>query len=110
MAGNNPKRKIKLALPKNPSAVYSNMVMITHNANEFIFDFVQVMPNDTHARVQQRVAMTPTHAKMFLRALQTNIDRYEDKHSEIDIPQKPQSLADQLFQGISEPPGDSDGD
>jgi hypothetical protein len=111
MASNNPKRKIKLALPKNPSAVYSNTVMITHNQNEFIFDFIQVLPNDTHARVQQRVAMTPTHAKMFLNALQNNIERYENKHGEIDLPQKPQSLAEQLFQGINEPPqGDDDGE
>lgn len=96
------KRKIKLALPKDPSAAYANMVMVTHNANEVIFDFIQVLPNDSHARVQKRIAMTPTHAKMFLKALDSNIQRYEDKHGDIDVPAQPDSLADQLFKGIAD--------
>lgn len=100
------KRKIRLELPKDPSATYSNTVMISHTANEVIFDFIQIMPNDNRARVQKRIMMTPTHAKMFLNALTDNMRKYEDKHGEIDVPQQ-QSLADQLFGGIK---ATSDGD
>ena len=73
------KRKVKLELPKDPSAIYSNMVMITHNAHEVIFDFIQVMPNDDRARLQKRIVMTPTHSKLFLNALQENVAKVRDE-------------------------------
>lgn len=102
------KRQIRVELPKDPSATYSNTVMISHTANEVIFDFIQIMPNDNRARVQKRIVMTPTHAKMFLKALDENMTKYEEKHGEVTLPQKP-SLADQLFGGLkSATDGDDD--
>ena len=102
------KRQIRLELPKDPSATYSNTVMISHTSNEFIFDFIQIMPNDNRARVQKRIVMTPTHAKMFLNAMNDNVGKYEEKHGNIELPQNP-SLADQLFGGIR-PTSDSEDD
>ncbi len=99
-------RKVKVELPKDPSAIYSNMVMITHTANEVIFDFIQVMPNDDRARLQKRVMMTPTHSKLFLNALQENMSKYEASHGKIDTPAR-QTLADQLF-GAVKPADDDD--
>ena len=90
------KRQFRLELPKDASAIYANTVIITHTISEVIFDFIQVMPNDDRARVQKRIMMTPTHAKMLLKALGENIEKYEDKHGEIKTPAR-QSLADQLF-------------
>ena len=98
------KRQVKLELPAQPSAVYANMVMITHNANEVFFDFIQVLPNDDKARLQKRVIMTPTHSKLFLNALQENIDKYESKHGVLNAPAR-QTLADQLFGAVK--PADS---
>lgn len=80
----------------------------SHTVGELIFDFIQIMPNDSRARVQKRLVVTPTHAKLFLRALQENIDKYEDKHDEIKVPQR-QSLAEQLF-GSVKPEQDEDSD
>ena len=93
------KRNLKLEFPRDPSAIYANMVMITHTANEVIFDFIQVMPNDDRARVQKRLMMTPTHSKLFLNALQENLDKFEAKHGKIGTPNR-QTLADQLFGGV----------
>ena len=93
------KRKVKVELPKDPSAIYSNMVMITHTANEVIFDFIQVLPNDDRARLQKRVMMTPTHSKLFLNALRENMAKYEASHGELDTPAR-QTLADQLFDTV----------
>lgn len=105
------RRQLKLALPQDPSAAYCNTVMISNTNHEVILDFIQVMPNDTHARIQKRIVMTPTHAKLFMRALGENIARYEDKHGEIDIPQRSASLADQLFSGVQDNDnGDNDND
>jgi len=94
------KRQLRLELPADPSATYSNTVMISHTTTEVIFDFIQIMPNDNRARVQKRIIMTPTHAKMFLSALAENINKFEESHGEISIPPRPQSLAEQLFGGV----------
>ncbi|MCY3778957.1 MAG: DUF3467 domain-containing protein [Chloroflexi bacterium] len=99
------KRQVKLEMPRDPSAIYSNMVIITHNANEVIFDFIQVMPNDDRARLQKRVIMTPTHSTLFLNALQENITKYETNHGALDTPPR-QTLADQLFGAVK--PADED--
>ena len=101
------KRNLKLEFPRDPSAIYANMVMITHTANEVIFDFIQLMPNDDRARVQKRLMMTPVHSKLFLHALQENLQKFEAKHGEIGTPSR-QTLADQLFGGVRVNPDDAD--
>jgi len=104
------KRKIKLEMPKDPSGKYSNMVMISHNKNEMFLDFIQTFPHDPRAKVQQRIVMTPMHAKLFLQALEENITRFENQFGEIDVPKRPASLADQLFGSIQQGSADEEGD
>ena len=94
----NPNRQIRLEIPANLSATYANAVMVSQTTSEIVLDFLQIMPNDPRARAQTRVVMTPTNAKLFLKALQTNLTRYEEKNGEIVVPQQqPGTLADQLF-------------
>ncbi len=95
-----PQRKLNLEIPANLTAIYSNAVIISQTHSEIIFDFVQIMPNDPRARVQSRIAMTPANAKMFLKALGVNLDRFEQIHGEITLPLGAPTLADQLFGGI----------
>ncbi len=64
--------------------VYSNLVMIAHSPEEFILDFIRVVPGVPKARVKSRVIITPQHAKRLLRALADNIERYERAHGTID--------------------------
>lgn len=104
---NNP-RQLRIEMPPNPSAVYSNTVIISHTQNEVVFDFIQIMPNDPRARIQQRIVMTPAHAKMFLNALMENIRRYEDAHGVLKLPPRPQSLAEELFKDIRPPDLEND--
>lgn len=94
------KRQLRLEIPNNLNATYANAVMISQTHSEIIFDFIQMMPNDPRARVQSRIAMTPANAKAFLNALKTNLDRFEERHGEIELPPKPETLADQLFGAI----------
>lgn len=101
------KRKIKLEMPKDPSGKYANMVMISHNKNEMFLDFIQTFPHDPRAKVQQRIVMTPTHAKLFLQALEENINRFETQFGEVDVPKR-QSLAEQLFKAIPQSSNDED--
>lgn len=64
--------------------VYSNLVMIAHSSEEFILDFIRVMPGIPKALVKSRIIVTPQHAKRLLRALADNINRYEASHGEIE--------------------------
>jgi len=63
---------------------YSNLVMIAHSPEEFILDFIRVVPGVRKARVKSRIIITPQHAKRLLRALADNIERYERSHGAID--------------------------
>lgn len=101
-------RKIKLEMPTDPSGTYANTAMISHNKNEVFIDFLQVIPHDPRARVQQRIVMNPVAAKMFFKAMQDNLGKYEDKFGEIELPPRPQTLADQLFKGVSSTGGEND--
>lgn len=62
---------------------YANLVIITHSFAEFVFDFVNVMPNVPKAKVKSRVIMTPQHAKRMMRALVENVKRFEAQHGTI---------------------------
>ena len=105
---NPPQRKLNLEIPSNLSAVYSNAVMVSQTNTEIVLDFLQIMPNDPRARIQSRVVMTPAGAKAFLRALSQNLERYEEKHGEIEVPPAPATLADQLFGGVKPEDGGSE--
>ena len=64
--------------------IYSNLVMLAHSSEEFILDFIRVMPGVPKARVKSRIIVTPQHVKRLLKALQDNIERYERAHGVID--------------------------
>ncbi|MFN8450140.1 MAG: hypothetical protein U0521_16540 [Anaerolineae bacterium] len=49
----------------------------------------------------QTLVADPLQRQAVLKALETNLARYEEKHGEIVIPSQPGSLADQLFGTIA---------
>ena len=65
---------------------YANLAMVTHSPAEFVMDFARVMPGLPKAKVKNRIVMTPQHAKMFLKALQENVNIFESQFGEIKIP------------------------
>ena len=78
---------------------YSNLVMVGHSKEEFILDFIRVMPGVPSARVKSRIIITPRHAKRFLRALAENIERFEDANgviSESEVPEIPLSFGSDI--------------
>jgi len=62
---------------------FSNLAMIAHSPEEFVLDFIFVMPNPPFGKLRSRIVMTPGHAKRFLRALQDNVTRYEQQFGPI---------------------------
>ncbi len=57
--------------------VFANLVMIAHSPEEFVLDFIRLMPGVPQARVKSRVVITPSHARRLLAALADNIGKYE---------------------------------
>jgi hypothetical protein len=72
--------------------VYSNLAIITHSTAEFVLDFIKVMPGMPKAKVKSRVVLTPEHAKRFLKALQDNVNKYEQEHGVIRHTEGPPPL------------------
>jgi Protein of unknown function (DUF3467) len=94
---------IQIELPQTLDAVYSNFVVIQHTPSEFVLDFARILPNMPTAKVGARVLSTPMHAKLLLRALQENIERFEVQFGPIYVPQG-DGLTSQLFGGGITPP------
>lgn len=65
--------------------VYSNLQIITHNDTEFVVDFGRAMPHLPNVKVHSRVIMTPKVAKIFLKTLEDNLKRFEEKHGKIKV-------------------------
>lgn len=89
-------KQIKLEIPPDIEAVYSNQVLIAHTASELVFSFAQMLPGNQNAKVKTQVTMSPIGAKLFFRALNENLSKYEAAFGEIKLPGGP-SLADSLF-------------
>jgi hypothetical protein len=98
--------QVKISVPPNLEATYSNFAVITHTASEIIIDFATVLPNTPKSRVLARIVTTPMHAKMIQKALSDNVELYESQYGEIKIPANGDALARQLFGG-ARPPSDS---
>jgi len=82
----NAKKKGQLNVNLNEEVaegVYANLAAITHSSAEFVLDFIRVMPGMPKAEVKSRIILTPEHAKRFMRALQDNVDKYEQMHGTI---------------------------
>lgn len=64
--------------------LYTNLVLINHTENEFVLDFAFVPPGAQRAKVRARMISSPQHTKRLLRALQKNLEKYEERFGEID--------------------------
>jgi hypothetical protein len=100
-----PKRiQFQVKVPEDLSATYANFALISHSATELILDFCQLMPQQPKAQVQSRIVMTPLNAKLLLRALGDNLQKFEAQFGEIQTPRQGPSLAEQFFAAASDSP------
>jgi hypothetical protein len=70
---------------KESEGIYSNLAIISHSNAEFIIDFTRILPGVPKAKVFSRIIMSPTHAKLLVRALGENIKKFENQFGEIKI-------------------------
>ena len=68
---------------------YANLVRITHTREEFILDFINMVP--PQGAVTARVITSPGHLKRLIRALSGNLKLYEENFGSIVEAAEPQS-------------------
>ena len=79
---------IRVDFPKELiGGAYSNNMAVTHTKEEFVMDFLMIMPPS--GAVTSRVIVSPGHMKRIVQALQENIQRYEDEFGSIQMAQVP---------------------
>lgn len=61
---------------------YANMMQVSHTREEFVFDFVNILPPS--GQLVARILVNPAHAKRIMAALEENIKRYESQFQKID--------------------------
>ena len=61
--------------------VYSNSMLVMHTQNEFILDFLAVVP--PQATVNSRVIVRPETLKRMIAALKDNMDKFEARFGEV---------------------------
>jgi len=87
---NQEQQKIQVTmLPKVQRGFYSNMARILNTQEEFVFDFLNIVP--PQGIVGARVFMSPGHAKRMVDVLQANISKYEEQYGKIDVAKEPAS-------------------
>lgn len=65
---------------------YSNLLRITHTREEFVLDFINLLP--PQGLVTARIVTSPGHLKRIIRALAANLERYEQLFG--TIPEAPE--------------------
>ena len=96
-------RQINIEVPPDLDATYANFALITHSISEIVLDFARVLPNTPKAKVHARIITTPMHAKLLLRALSENLEKYEAQFGEIKLPTEGDQLTQQFFGAIRPP-------
>mgnify|MGYP003352381477 CR=1 FL=1 len=69
--------------------IYSNLAIISHSPQEFVVDFIRIMPGVPKAKVKARVVLTPEHAKRLMKALADNVKKYEQQFGHINDKEVP---------------------
>ena len=81
------KQQIAIELDEKASeGIYSNFVLTSHTASEFILDFARMLPGVKKAKVFARIILTPQSAKTLHMVLGNAIGKYEATFGEIKIP------------------------
>ena len=92
MENQNDKKQLSIEISEAVAeGAYSNMAIISHSSSEFVVDFLRVLPNTPKAKVKSRVILTPEHAKRLMLALQSNLQKYEERYGTINEEADPRS-------------------
>ncbi len=85
---NGQQQEIKVNFPPHlQGGVYSNNMVVAHSREEFVMDFVMLVP--PVGTVMSRVIISPGHMKRMIGALQDNVKKYESRFGTIQVAEEP---------------------
>ena len=67
---------------KKLAGSYANMMQVSHTREEFVLDFVNLLPPS--GQLVSRILVSPAHAKRIMAALEDNIKKYEAQFAKIE--------------------------
>jgi hypothetical protein len=62
---------------------YSNGMLVTHNPEEFMIDWLLHSPNGAH--LVSRIIVSPGHVRRIIDALTENLRKYEDRFGPVRV-------------------------
>ena len=62
---------------------YSNSMIASHSADEFILDWLLNSPNGSH--LVARIIVSPAHFKRIVGVLKDNLDNYEKQFGHVEV-------------------------
>lgn len=68
--------------------IYSNMALVSQSPEEFVLDFVRLIPGRQSGKVHSRIIMNPSNVKRLARLLQHHVYAYEQNHGAIKLPEE----------------------
>jgi len=90
MAEQNPQQNINIKISDEMlKGSYANMMLVQHNREEFILDFMNIIP--PNGVVSARVITSPGHIKRIVAALADNLKKYEAQFGKIEEAKAPTS-------------------
>ena len=79
----NPQQQIQVKISDEVlKGVYANMAQIAHSKEEFVIDFLNLMPPS--GIVSASVYLSPAHTKRLAAALADDVKKYEDQFGKIE--------------------------
>lgn len=67
---------------------YANMAQLAHTAEEFVVDFMNVLP--PAGQLVSRIIVSPQHFKRFVQAAEENLKRYEEQFGAVKASEQPE--------------------
>lgn len=80
------------ASPDMARGAYANNLLVQHNKNEFILDFIMLVPPT--GALASRVITSPAQAKRIANALAENVARYEKTFGPVEVENVPRPNVD----------------
>lgn len=62
---------------------YANMVQVAHSGEEFVLDFMNLLP--PAGQLVSRIIVSPSHYKRLVVALQDNLKNYEQQYGTVSL-------------------------
>lgn len=69
--------------------VYANTMLVSHSREEFVLDFIHLMPQPPQGLLVGRVITSPGHLKRIIAALSENLKRYESAYGTVAASSEP---------------------